>query len=301
MAYPLVSVELEVQFRGRRPIGEEEPAIPPDSWAFVGISTLPNSPGGDSWVPYISLTNTYDPEKPWVFYGGFAAEIEVRGGDIAAARWKITCTKYAPDDSWGDLPFTWIYQNLGAFSPLGLGESWILAAGGKAFLVSSDFSGKFATGSGFRPAVGLRPMAYFPPPLGGDVPSWEDLTYGEWVEGVETTAQPTDGVYPNDLPPPTGFIEVTMPSPSGPTSLPAPVPLAPEVGIDPLEPVILRWQDDIRGWGLERIITLGQSGDRFPCILIHRLGVYRTRQWELSCSSSTVIVSIEEEAEVIDL
>ena len=43
----------------------------------------------------------------------------------------------------------------------------------------------------------------------------------------------------------------------------------------------LRWFDDRERWSKERMIDLGQTGDMFPTIRFHRLGTYRTRQWEV--------------------
>lgn len=62
----------------------------------------------------------------------------------------------------------------------------------------------------------------------------------------------------------------------------------------------LRWQDDRQTWSNERIIDLGQTGNRFPTIRFHRLGVYRSRQWELVCTATVLqcIVAMEEDAEV---
>ena len=62
----------------------------------------------------------------------------------------------------------------------------------------------------------------------------------------------------------------------------------------------LRWQDDRERWSKERLVDLGTTGNTFPTIRFHRLGMYRTRQWEIVCSSPVLqcVVVMEEDAEV---
>ena len=79
-----------------------------------------------------------------------------------------------------------------------------------------------------------------------------------------------------------------------------PIPMGTDVGEG--GQISLRWQDDGRAWCVERPLELGSTGERFPCAFIHRLGQYRTRQWELVCSATipTIVVSVEEEVEVLE-
>lgn len=81
--------------------------------------------------------------------------------------------------------------------------------------------------------------------------------------------------------------------------LPTPVPLD-AGGIYAGGEVCIRWDNDRLGWKNERIVSLGEVGDRFPVYRLLRLGLYRTRQWEFSCSSPLqfCLVSAEEDAEV---
>lgn len=87
-----------------------------------------------------------------------------------------------------------------------------------------------------------------------------------------------------------------------PEALPTPVPMgsdAPDVNAERL--MSMRWFDNRERWSKERLIDIGIQGDRFPTVRIHRLGLYRTRQWEIVCAASVLqcIVAIEEDAEVL--
>lgn len=85
-------------------------------------------------------------------------------------------------------------------------------------------------------------------------------------------------------------------------TLEAPVPM----GTDALgqmddRAMSLRWQDDRTRWSKERVLDLGRGGDLFPTVRLFRLGLYRTRQWEIVCPTSILqcVVAVEEDAEVL--
>lgn len=85
-------------------------------------------------------------------------------------------------------------------------------------------------------------------------------------------------------------------------SLDAPTPMGTDaLGQTDERKMSLRWQDDRERWSKERVIDLGLGGDLFPTVRLFRLGLYRTRQWELVCPTSILqcVVAVEEDAEVL--
>ena len=86
--------------------------------------------------------------------------------------------------------------------------------------------------------------------------------------------------------------------PAPPAPLPTPIPL----GSDSTDggQMTVRWDNDRTGWKDERHVSLGDVGDTYLVHRLRRLGIYRTRQWELVCASPVVqcVVSMEEDAEV---
>jgi len=65
--------------------------------------------------------------------------------------------------------------------------------------------------------------------------------------------------------------------------------------------LMLRWRDDNGNWSNERFADLGKTGERELTARLHRLGVYRSRQYEfvLSDGAPFVLVEAEEEMEVL--
>ena len=68
---------------------------------------------------------------------------------------------------------------------------------------------------------------------------------------------------------------------------------------DSSEPVArLRFRDDNKAWDNERQFSLGKLGDYFNTFKRHRLGRYRTRQYELRCSDPVGFVFSEAKEEI---
>jgi hypothetical protein len=68
------------------------------------------------------------------------------------------------------------------------------------------------------------------------------------------------------------------------------------------DPVVMyRWKDDNRGWSNEHQLPLGNSGDTNIVVERHRLGSYRTRQWEFSVTNKGRICfgGVEEDITVL--
>jgi hypothetical protein len=66
--------------------------------------------------------------------------------------------------------------------------------------------------------------------------------------------------------------------------------------------MIVRWNDDrSEAWSKEHIVSLGSIGPEPMSVHLARLGMYRSRQWELIAQSAMplVIVFAEEEAELL--
>lgn len=65
---------------------------------------------------------------------------------------------------------------------------------------------------------------------------------------------------------------------------------------------VIRWRDNKSAvWSKEHIIDLGQIGPVPLTLTIKRLGVYRSRQWELVAQSAVpfVFLAVEEEIEFL--
>lgn len=73
------------------------------------------------------------------------------------------------------------------------------------------------------------------------------------------------------------------------------------VGITDTRAMILRFCDERVHWSKERAIDLGTVGDMFPTVRLHRLGIYRTRQWEFVMPTNIIqcLAVVEEDAEVL--
>jgi hypothetical protein len=76
-------------------------------------------------------------------------------------------------------------------------------------------------------------------------------------------------------------------------------PTAPERPDIPM--MSLRWMDDRERWSKERLIDLGEAGDHFPTVRFHRLGMFRSRQFELVMASPAIqcVVAFEADDEVL--
>jgi hypothetical protein len=64
--------------------------------------------------------------------------------------------------------------------------------------------------------------------------------------------------------------------------------------------LMIRWRDDgNKAWGNTRNLNMGLAGDTEFYIRLHRLGAYRSRQYEISCTDNIPIgiVSVEENIE----
>ena len=73
-------------------------------------------------------------------------------------------------------------------------------------------------------------------------------------------------------------------------------------GVSDNEPKVkLRWKDDNKLWSNWKELSLGKMGDTDFILSLRRLGMYRTRQYELTHSENSdfILVSMEEDVEVL--
>lgn len=63
----------------------------------------------------------------------------------------------------------------------------------------------------------------------------------------------------------------------------------------------IRWKDDGKYWSNWRQLPLGQIGEKKQYVEAYRLGIYRTRQYEIRCTDPVElnISSIEVDEEVM--
>lgn len=62
--------------------------------------------------------------------------------------------------------------------------------------------------------------------------------------------------------------------------------------------LMLRWNDNNRGWGNWHELSLGASGVRDIVLRLQRTGVFRTRQYELACTDSVPMVYLDAEEDI---
>lgn len=133
--------------------------------------------------------------------------------------------------------------------------------------------------------------------------TFSDLyTLPEWNYGTNISAGSSGVAWVGmDYTPSLVKVTFDVPSPTPtPTPLPSPSPLGSDAtGAD--RQMLLRWSNNRGQFVYERQIPLGDTGDTYPVHWLRRLGIYRTRQWEIVCASPIVqcIVSMEEDAEVL--
>ncbi len=67
--------------------------------------------------------------------------------------------------------------------------------------------------------------------------------------------------------------------------------------------LMIRYNDDNRGWSKERWVSLGSTGEKYFLIKLNALGSYRTRQWEFSSIDDTefVFVGAQEEYDILNI
>lgn len=88
---------------------------------------------------------------------------------------------------------------------------------------------------------------------------------------------------------------------NAPTPMPdAPDGAYPDAVLETPALMTVRWCDDRSRWSNEWQIDLGKAGDAFPTVRRHRLGMYRTRQFELVLPSPAIqcVVLMEADDEV---
>lgn len=61
---------------------------------------------------------------------------------------------------------------------------------------------------------------------------------------------------------------------------------------------VVRWKDDNRKWSQPRLVSLGDQGDRQIVQRLSRLGMYRTRQYEISVTDPVPVVFGEPEEDI---